>query len=137
MWRHEVRLLTDELLADTGAFLLGHYAERLERQSVVVPVWAWTNLLAHGTEDELRAEMACTRCGSVGSGAWRAARAYLATEVLEAAGRESTLPELQRQVLVPLELSLATRSEVQRWNRQQWVAAVRSALGERRHSRRA
>ena len=75
-----------ELVRDGEAFLVGSLAERIQSRAGTVPVWAWTNLLAHGTAEGLRSESA--RAGP-GWGAparpWRQARSYLATEVLHCA----------------------------------------------------
>lgn len=132
MWRREQRALAVELVADCEAVLLGHYADRLEARSVAVPVWAWTNLLAHATEQELHAEMLSSCGGGDRSGEWHAARAYLVAEVLEAAGRVGSLEALQSAALVPLELDLAARADVGGWTCRQWVGAVRAALASRR-----
>ncbi|MGH9087781.1 MAG: hypothetical protein ACRDYZ_06660 [Acidimicrobiales bacterium] len=132
MWRREQRSLAAELVADCEAFLLGHYADRLVALSIVAPVWAWTNLLAHATEHELRAEMLSSGAEGTRNDEWHAARAYLAAEVLDAAGRDGTLVELQAAALVPLEVDLAARADVLAWSCRQWVDAVRVALADRR-----
>lgn len=131
MWRRERRALGAELVGDAEAFLKGRYAERLAAMSVEVPVWAWTNLLAHGDEDQLRAEAeaVCTSPGEFG--AWRTARAYMAAVVLGSVTPQRPLEDLQASVLQPLELELASRPSVQRWDRQTWVNALRHALAER------
>lgn len=94
-------------------------------------MWAWTNLLAHGTEEQLR-----LRATSRGGSHWQRAQAYLATEILGSVDCCSSLAELQHEVLAPLELELAARGEVSSWDPQRWVAAVRSALPAHRHSAR-
>ena len=96
-----------------------------------MPVWAWTNLLAHGSEHELRAEVLAAGAAHHRD-EWHAARAYLVTEVLDAAIREGTLAELQASALVPLEMDLAARVDVHRWSCRQWVDAVRAVLAGRR-----
>ncbi|MHB1504096.1 MAG: hypothetical protein ACYCTL_08110 [Acidimicrobiales bacterium] len=110
MWRRGKVPGAGQLVAECEAFLSGGYAECLEDLGLAVPGWAWTNLLAHGTEDDIR------RAGSlVGSSRptaaskWREARSYLAGEVtgLLDAGC-CGLRELQGSVLVPLELRLAS-----------------------------
>ncbi|MGC8470828.1 MAG: hypothetical protein ACP5PM_00820 [Acidimicrobiales bacterium] len=128
--RHE-RALSREVVEDCGAFLLGRYAEELESRSLAVPVWAWTNVLAHGTPTDLRRTADDSRVGPGSTREWRAARAYVAAELLEATARDQSLAETQRQHLVPLELQLATRSDVERWTPQRWVAAVRSSIATR------
>lgn len=130
------RVLEGELVADTEAFLLGQYAEHLERESSRVPVWAWTNLLAHGTEDHIRQVAGGGGLEPLRTRGWRAARAYLATEVLAAVDRGSALEDLQRHVLVPLELRLSSRREVVSWDPRRWVVIVRSALRDYQHSQR-
>lgn len=124
-----------ELAAESEAFLFGRFAEFVETQGNRVPVWAWTNLLAHGLPGDLRKASAGGWAGSPGSRKWRAARGYLALEVLEAAERQGSLDEVQETVLIPLELSLAGRSEVEHWSCSRWVQAVRTALGQQRHAR--
>jgi hypothetical protein len=126
MWRPERRALAAELVADCEAFLLGRYAERLSELGAPVPVWAWTNLLAHGSEDDLRA--AAASLGAAGSGAWHSARARIAEELLAATGPGISIAGLQAAVLAPLEVSLAAREEVDRWDRRTWLATVRAAL---------
>lgn len=135
-WRHAYHKGHRELVAECEAFCLGHFAEHTSEASHAVPVWAWTNLLAHGTEEELRREEA--ECADRRGGArdWRGARAYLVTEVLEVLGRGGSLQELQCQVLKPLELELSGHRSVDWWTPRRWVTTVRAALGVYEHSRR-
>jgi len=132
--RHE-RELSHEVVEDCGAFLLGRYAEELESRSLAVPVWAWTNVLAHGTPRDLRRTADDTRFGPVSTREWRAARAYVAAELLESTARDQSLAETQRQLLIPLELQLATRGDVELWTPQRWVATVRSSIVRREPQR--
>ena len=136
-WRHAARGLGQELVEDSEAFLLGQYAARVEQRSPDVPAWARTNLLAHGSEDDLRRAAVDARRGPAESRGWRAARAFLAAEILRTIGPEGSLVELQRQVLAPLELELAGRPDVGWWSPQRWVVAVRSRLAAYRHSHRS
>ena len=39
----------DQVAAECAAFLTGTLVERLEADGRAIPVWAWTNLLAHGS----------------------------------------------------------------------------------------
>lgn len=135
MWRPERRALAAELVSDCEAFLLGRYAERLSNRGLRVPVWAWTNLLAHGSETDLRS--AAASLGTAGTGAWHAARARLAGELLSASGPHRPLAELQGTVLAPLELSLAGRDAVERWDRRTWLETVRAALRSYRPTRKS
>jgi len=135
VWRPEHNAGAVELVADCEAFLLGRYAEELSARGAPVPVWAWTNLLAHGSEEDLAASAASL--GSAGASPWRAARARLAGELLSATGPDCALTELQGAVLAPLELSLAAREAVERWDRRTWLSTVRAALRAYRPSRRS
>lgn len=128
--RHE-RELSHEVVEDCAAFLLGRYVEELESRSMAVPVWAWTNVLAHGMPDDLRRTADDSRVGPGSTREWRAARAYVAAELLEATARDQSLAETQRQLLIPLELRLAARSDVERWTPQRWVATVRASMVKR------
>jgi hypothetical protein len=59
---------------------------------------------------------------------WRAARSYLAFEVLDLTDLEFTLTDLQASVLIPLELEMAARADVAGWTPRQWVDLVEVAL---------
>jgi hypothetical protein len=79
----------------------GRVAERLERRRQPIPPWAWMNLLAHGTEDEIRQ----AAVGPLALTGWRRARAVVASAIVDLLDQGTwTLPELQRTVLVPFEL---------------------------------
>lgn len=131
MWWMERRLYSQELIGDCEAFLSGRYAERLRRRAVPVPTWAWTNLLAHGTEADLRSELASSQ-RALRRG-WPAARAYLTTEVLTAVDRGTRLADLQREVLRPLELELAADGSD---DPRRWVVGVAAALARYENSHR-
>ena len=124
-------------MADSEAFLLGRYAERLESRAMAVPSWAWTNALAHGSLADLRRVAEGGGASRASERRWREARAYLASELLETAGRRGSLAEVQREVLAPLELRLAARHDVRSWTPGRWVVAVRSSLDAYRHSQRS
>jgi hypothetical protein len=93
---------------DVVAFLHGHYVEHCLSHGDAVPDWAWLNLLAHGTTDELQHDSQGGRAGD----RWHQARALMADEILDhVARRRIPLEMLQRDVLVPLELdSIACRT---------------------------
>jgi hypothetical protein len=55
-WGHGGRRISAQLVDETEAFLGGRFVERAEARGDFVPVWAWTNLLAHGSDKDLRAE---------------------------------------------------------------------------------
>ena len=139
-WWRDWDLAAESLAAESEAFLAGGLAEHLLSVSCRVPVWAWTNLLAHGTDDDLRhPPQAAGSFSYWGLPTWRHARSYLAAEVLEAAG-PGGLSELQRTVLVPLELQLISRRETAMWQPGDWVKAVSDGLAapaaQPRHQRR-
>jgi len=126
-WQRQCR----EIVGDAEAFLLGHIAERFEEQGLVVPTWAWTNLLAHGEASELRDERAGERQPArTLNRDWRRARAYLAAEVLSLVGAHVPLHVLQERVLHPVELALATARTSLPWGPSQWAMHVSSALTE-------
>ena len=127
-----------ELLAECESFLTGTIAELVLHRDGFVPVWMWTNLLAHGSEAEIRREYEADRraTGTVEDG-WRSARSYVAGLVLERARQAGSLAEVQRSALVPLELRLAGQTSVEWWDEGQWVAAVSGALDAQRRAHRS
>ena len=130
--RRDDRTPESEVVADAEALLRGHLVERLERRGVSVPVWAWTNLLAHGTLEELITESNNSRPrGAAAHSQWRYARSYLAAEVLDYAKLSRSLADVQRVVLVPLELKLASSPAAANWRPSQWALAVECALARR------
>jgi len=130
VWSHRASPAGAELVVDSEAFLTGHLAEVLQQRNGYVPEWAWTNLLAHGTEPDLRIDRgAGEEWPSEGESAWRRARSFLAGEVLTAAEAQGSLTEVQSAALVPLELDLAARHDVGRWSPNEWVSHVEAVLG--------
>lgn len=124
-------------IGDCEAFMTGHLAEYREAHNQYVASWEWTNLLAHGSEDDLRDELAADhRRGrhdeDTPNGRWRVGRADLASRLLSMADSRRPLNETQRLVLIPLELELAANDHAARWRPQQWVAVVESVLKGRR-----
>ena len=116
------------IAVESEAFLSGSLVEYWDDNGIAVPVWAWMNLLAHGTarqigECVLRPD-APRRVGR----SWRGARSYLAFEVLDLTDVDFTLAELQSSVLIPLELEMAARPDVAGWTPRQWVDLVEDAL---------
>jgi hypothetical protein len=114
MWSREhedpVRSLAAELTDECNALLAGRYADYLHEQGHLAAPWVWMNALAHASQEELT-EVAAgppTRTSDrPGTVEWRRAIAFLAEEVLERARSTGTsLADLQRSALVPLELEL-------------------------------
>lgn len=129
MWRRDRNPGGRELVADCEAFMEGRYVEHLIAENASVPAWAWTNLLAHGTEEQLRCPPTDFRPHAPNElKAWYHARSYLAGEVLDLANGHRPLRAVQAEVLVPLESALATPS-ASRWRPADWVGAVLAAVG--------
>lgn len=124
---------------DCAAFLLGRLAEYRIEHGERASTWEWTNLLAHGSEDDLQGELEGSPCQSVfgrvdPADGWRAARSYLAAELLSLTGSAHDLSSLQSAVLVPLELDLAGDPSAVGWGPDQWVVVVESALRQYRRA---
>jgi hypothetical protein len=118
----------ERLVEESAAFLSGHLAEVLSETEPPSP-WVWSNLLAHGSEEELRIEQAKDP-----RDLWEAARAYLAADVLDLAETCGSLSAVQREVLVPLELELASRFDVTQWGPRDWASTVADALNRYRRT---
>ena len=116
------------LANECSAFLNGTLAEYWHDKGITVPVWAWTNLLAHGDEERITDAVMRPRCGRRTAHKWSVARSYLALEILGLLDESLSLEDLQCEVLVPLELELSSRPEVSRWTPTEWLEAVDSAL---------
>jgi len=137
MWRRRRDIAENSMVAECAAFLTGTYAEQLETQGRPVPVWAWTNLLAHGNEDLILKSISQPFRHRLLARNWWMARAALADMVLDITHWSSSLLELQESVLIPLELDLASRSETSLWSPRQWEEAVTFALRHQNHTDRA
>lgn len=116
------------LASECAAFLNGTLAEYWEEQGTSVPVWSWTNLLAHGTEDQITESVHHPSKPRRTGRSWRIARSYLAFELLEITAGGVSLGELQTTILIPLELELAAHPEVSRWTPRRWVDTVDEAI---------
>jgi hypothetical protein len=113
---------------ESEAFLLGGLVEYWEDKGMEVPVWAWMNLLAHGTARQIDQWVVRSDRPWRAGHSWSVARSYLAFEVLDLTDTEFTLAELQASVLIPLELEMASRPDVAGWTPRQWVDLVEEAL---------
>ena len=116
------------LVTECEAYLNGTLAEYWDEMGVVVPVWAWTNLLAHGSEGLIGESVLRPHRSRRAARSWRTARSFLASEVLDLTDAQFTLTDLQASVLIPLELEMAARSEVSRWTPRRWVETVDRAI---------
>lgn len=110
------------------AYLNGTLAEFWEEQGTAVPVWTWTNLLAHGSESQLHESLYHSARPRRTGRSWRIARSYLAFQVLDLASEDFTLEQFQSAALLPLELELAARPEVDRWTPRRWVDTVEELI---------
>lgn len=100
----------DAFVAECGAFLTGGLAAATLTRGRTPRHWEWLNLLAHGTEAQVHelAQGAGQRARTLYEAKWLAALSFLASELLDvAASGAMSLRDLQRTVLVPLELELA------------------------------
>jgi hypothetical protein len=115
--------------SECEAFLDGTLAEQWDDRGLDIPVWAWLNLLAHGSAELIRECILRPYRPHRASRNWRAARSYLAYGVLDLTDLEFTLADMQTSVLIPLELEMAERSdEIADWTPRQWVDVVEDAL---------
>lgn len=110
------------------AFLDGTLAEYWDDKGIDVPVWTWMNMLAHGSARQIGECVLRPSRPRPASRSWRVARSYLAYEVLDLTDLEFTIAELQSSVLIPLELEMAARADVDDWTPRQWVDLVEDAL---------
>lgn len=122
---------SQDLVDECEAFLTGRFAELIEAGEEEVPLWAWTNLLAHGSEGMLRRERAF-RGSSPTTSEWRRARSYLATEVLNALSDCGSLESLQRELLVPYEGELASSAKAVAVQVHDWVTTLEGRLERHR-----
>ena len=122
------------LVTECEAYLNGTLAEYWDEMGVVVPVWAWTNLLAHGSEGLIGESVRRPHRSRRPARSWRTARSFLASEVLDLTDAQFTLTDLQGSVLIPLELEMAARSEVSRWTPRRWVETVDRAIRDQHPS---
>ena len=116
------------LAMECEAFLTGTLAEYWEQRGVLVPVWAWTNLLAHGSETLIGEVVSRPYRPRRAARSWRIARSYLAYQVMDLTDDRHPLSHLQDDVLIPLELEMAAIPEVSHWTPRQWVETVDRAI---------
>jgi hypothetical protein len=126
-WGYE-REGSSVVVMECGAFLTGTLAEYWEELGTGVPVWVWTNLLAHGSEAQIGESVIHSFRPRRTGRSWRIARSFLAYEVLETIRGGVALEDLQASVLRPLELEMASHPQVSQWGPQQWVDTVDHAI---------
>ena len=134
---HEVRVSTHQGVPEAEAFLCGHYARYLLDAKRPVPMWAWLNVLAHGSGDDILAfaTNGPRRRSLWNTNVWEQAVAFLGHEIMsQTTLRGCTLSELQRSTLVPLEFDLAGRDSQTDLSPAEFVRTVLRALAQ--HSTR-
>ena len=140
MWRrrdraeppHEEPALEEDLAAECESFLSGAYVERCDSRGEPVPVWAWMNVLAHGTEEELRALVANRPVDDEG----HQALAYVAGELVDLAeDGYFDLETYQREVLMPLELDMLDCPTSRAWSAAQLASGLLRLLPARSNHR--
>jgi hypothetical protein len=128
MWPRRKDREQTRLVAGCETFLRGTYAEHLLGLGDPVPPWAWLNLLAHATDEELRAAAREPAPSSV----WQRARWFLAGEILDAVdGSPCSLDDVQHDVLVRLELAAASSVAAKRWGPDRLVNTTRRLVRDR------
>ena len=118
MWRraHEYKAASEAqepLVYEAATFLSGRMSECIADQGRAVPDWVWLNALAHGDRDRISGLSVREDAGSLSrDDSWVRALGFLAAEVIAASGPSPVgLEELQRSVLVPLELDLLAQGD--------------------------
>ena len=132
MWRHRADPGAERLIEECESFLAGEWGSRCEARRESVPVWAWMNVLAHGTEAELRAATQDRPRDDEG----RQALAFVANELVELIDTGIVeLDAFQRDVLVPLELDVIACPATAQWRPGQLVSGLLGALPARSRHR--
>ena len=116
------------LVEECESFLAGAYVEQCEARGEPVPVWAWMNVLAHGTDAELRAAATNWSEGDEG----HQARAFVAGELVDLVDEGGVdLEVFQREVLMPLELDVIACPAAAGWSAPELVSALLRVLPAR------
>jgi hypothetical protein len=128
MWRNRADPSAERLIEEWESFLAGDSVSLCEARGEPVPVWAWMNVLAHGTEAELRAAAENRPPNDEG----RQALAFVASELVELIDAGvAVLEAFQREVLVPLELDVIACPAAPQWRPGQLVSGLLGALPAR------
>ena len=133
----EMRIHTRRLVAECEGFIQGQLALECERSGGVAAGWMWLNALAHGDAALIAAcEQGLGFGEGLGADVWGGAIAFLASEVkVIECETGASLGEVQRDVLVPLELRLADDPYSWRIVPSQLVPKVVDALERFRNAR--
>ena len=128
------RAWKDSGLADeVEAFLGGRFVDHLAKHGQPVPVWAVINRLAHADHAELvhlvDGDLLDARYGAPKPHAWAVHERFIAANVLVTRGTTPEgLREIQRGVLVPLELRLIEDTRHEKMTAEQVLDAGARAL---------
>ena len=115
------------LAEESEAFLGGHLLELMRAGSCPVSSWMWLNGVAQGDPERVAWLASSPSAWGPHPLDWPAARARVAAELLACTGGDPIrMVQLQRGVLVPLELVLANRPGL---TPDELVAVVTSELG--------
>jgi hypothetical protein len=109
--RERSKAAESTLITECEAFLSGRLADHYVAHNQAVPGWAWLNVLAHGSEEQVSSLVDADHAWLPSERSWRQAVTYLAAEVRAVVETtSSSLDELQRAVLVPLEFGLTAEN---------------------------
>jgi hypothetical protein len=119
----------DSFGAECEAFLAGDWAEYRAAHREAVPHWAWLNRVAHASETALRVAVRTPAWGLRTYDEWTRLRLCVAERLLDqAAARAVSVPDLQRLVLVPMELGLFDDEPLSRLSDAELLGRVLAAL---------
>ncbi len=104
--RRREGLAVDRLVAETEAFLAGRYLEVVTASGTGSPAWAQLNWLAHADPGDVRNSRRPGPNRPARLGSWPWAVEVLATELLASTSDDTGVRILQRECLVPLELTI-------------------------------
>ena len=120
------------LSGETEAYLEGRIVEHLTAAGRLVPTWAVLNKLAHGSPGEIldltQTDNHPDNAPDAGEPVWRNAQRSLAAGLLTRGTTPDEITQIQQTVLVPLELRLIERSEVETVTLRQAIRAASEAL---------
>ncbi|MGH9004171.1 MAG: hypothetical protein ACRDYV_13685 [Acidimicrobiia bacterium] len=124
----------DSGLADeVEAFLGGRFVDHLAKHGQPVPAWAVVNRLAHADHAELvrlvDGDLLDARYGAAKPHGWAVPERFIAANILVTRGATpERLREIQRVVLVPLELRLIEDTRHEKMTAEQVLDAVARSL---------
>jgi hypothetical protein len=121
------------LADEVEAFLGGRFVDHLAKHGQPVPAWAVVNRLAHADHAELArlvdGDLLDARYGAAKPHAWAVPERFIAANILVTRGATpERLREIQRVVLVPLELRLIEDTRHEKMTAEQVLDAVARSL---------